>query len=246
MSDMPLLRLEKISKSFGKVKALRDLDFEVHKREIVGLVGDNGAGKSTLLNICMGLFQPDDGKIYLQGREVKISSPQAARDLGIEMVHQNMGDLIMNLSIVGNFFLGKEMCRKMGFVDVLDRNQMNNLTTQRVAEVGIKIRSPNENLGLLSGGEKQAVAIARCMHFGSGLLLLDEPTSALSVKETNKVLGVVEKARDEKDFSVVFVSHLLHHVYSISDRIVVLAKGEKIADVRKQETTIPEVAELIS
>jgi simple sugar transport system ATP-binding protein len=246
MSNVPLLKLEKISKSFGPVKALKHVDLEAYKGEIVGLIGDNGAGKTTLLNICMGILQPDEGKIYFGGKEEKISSPQKARNLGIEMVHQNLGDLIPNFSIVGNFFLGKEMLRKAGFLSVLDRKLMNKITMEKIDDVGIKIRSPTENLVALSGGEKQSVAITRCMHFGSKMLLLDEPLSALSVKETDKVLKVVKKARDENNLSIIFVSHLLHHVYSISDRIVVLSKGEKIADLRKEETNVTELAELIS
>lgn len=246
MSGTPLLKLEKISKSFGPVRALRNVDLEVYRKEIVGLIGDNGAGKTTLLNICVGILQPDEGKIYFEGKEVKISSPREARRLGIEMVHQNMGDLIPNFSIVGNFFLGRELCKKTGPFTVLDQKEMNRITVEKIGRVGIKVRSPTENLSVLSGGEKQAVAIARCMHFGSKLFLLDEPTSALSVKETNKVLNIVKRARDENNVSIIFVSHLLHHVYDVSDRIVVLSKGEKIADLRKEETSVSEMAKLIS
>jgi simple sugar transport system ATP-binding protein len=246
MSSTPLLKLEKISKSFGPVRALKHVDLEVYKKEIVGLIGDNGAGKTTLLNICVGILQPDEGKIYFEGKEVKISSPKEARTLGIDMVHQNLGDLIPNFSIVGNFFLGREICRKTGPLIVLDRERMNRITVEKVNELGIKIRSPTENLAVLSGGEKQTIAMARCMYFGSKLFLLDEPTSALSVKETEKVLNVIKKARNENNVSIIFVSHLLHHVYDVSDRIVVLSKGEKIADLKKEETSIPEMAELIS
>lgn len=246
MSSVPILKLEKISKSFGAVKALKNVDLEVYKGEIVGLVGDNGAGKTTLLNICMGILQPDEGKIYFEGKEIKISSPLEARNLGIEMVHQHLGDLIPNFSIVGNFFLGKEICRKVGFLNVLDREKMNRIAMEEINKIGIKMRSPTENLVALSGGEKQSVAIARCMYFGSKMLLLDEPTSALSVKETDKVLKFVKKTRDEYNLPIIFISHLLHHVYSISDRIVVLSKGEKIADLKKEETDIPEIAKLIS
>ncbi|MEM4311579.1 MAG: ATP-binding cassette domain-containing protein [Nitrososphaerales archaeon] len=246
MSNLPLLKLENISKSFGGFKALKEVNLEVHNREVIGLIGDNGAGKTTLLNIIMGILQPDAGKIYFEGREVRISSPQEARNLGIEMVHQNLGDLITNFSIVNNFFLGKELCRKVGFLSILDRRTMNEIVMKRINDVGIKLRTPNQDLAVLSGGEKQAVAIARCMHFGSKLLLLDEPTSALSVKETDKVLRVVEQARDQNGLSVIFVSHLLTHVYTVSDRIVVLAKGEKIADLKKEETSVAEMTRMIS
>jgi len=245
MSNSTLLKLDNISKSFGDFKALKNVSLEVNRKEVIGLIGDNGAGKTTLLNIIMGILQPDEGRIYFEGREVKIHSPLQARNLGIEMVHQNMGDLIPNFSIVGNFFLGKELCKKLGFIKILDRKAMNNIVMERINSLGINLRTPNQELSVLSGGEKQAVAIARCIHFGSKLLLLDEPTSALSVKETDKVLRVIDQAR-EHGLSIIFVSHLLSHVYSVSDRIIVLSKGEKIADLKKEETNIAEMTRMIS
>lgn len=240
-----LLKLENISKSFGNVKALDGVDLEVPRRSIIGLVGDNGAGKSTLLNICIGLLQPDEGKIYFEGKEVKISSPKEARKLGIEMVHQNLADLIGKLDIQSNFFLGREICKKIGFIKVLDSRSMERITLKRVMDIGIRIRSAKERLGVLSGGEKQSVSIARAVYFGGKLLLLDEPTSALSVKETQKVLNVVKQARDKMGVSIIFVSHLLHHVYDVADKIVVLSKGRKVAELKKEETTVEEIAELI-
>jgi simple sugar transport system ATP-binding protein len=240
-----LLKLEDISKYFGNVKALDRITLEVPRRSIIGLVGDNGAGKSTLLNICIGLLQPDEGKIYIEGKEARISSPKEARKLGIEMVHQNLADLIGKADIQFNFFLGREICKNMGGIKVLDYAEMKRITLEGVMNVGIRIRSPKERLGILSGGEKQSISIARAMYFGGRLLLLDEPTSALSVKETEKVLKVVKKARDEGGVSIIFVTHLLHHVYDVADKIVVLSKGRKIAELKKEETTLEEITRLI-
>ena len=240
-----LLKLEKVSKYFGNVKALDQVDFEVPRKCVVGLVGDNGAGKSTLLKICVGVLQPDEGKIYFEGREVRFSSPLDARRLGIEMVHQNMADLIDKLDICSNFFLGRELCKKIGFIKILDYKRMERITQECVRNIGINLRNVKESLGVLSGGEKQSISIARATYFGGKLLLLDEPTSALSVKETEKVLKVVRKLRDEFGISIVYVSHLLHHVYEVADKIVVLSKGRKIAEFNKEETTVSELTKMI-
>jgi simple sugar transport system ATP-binding protein len=240
-----LLRLEKVSKYFGNVKALDKIDLEVPHGSIIGLIGDNGAGKSTLLKIIAGVIQPDNGKIYFNGREVKFSSPLEARRLGIEMVHQNLADLIDKLDICTNFFLGRELCRKVGFIKVLDCKNMEKIAKEYITSIGINLRSVKEPLGVLSGGEKQSISIARATYFGGKLLLLDEPTSALSVKETEKVLNLVKRLRNELGTTIIYVSHLLHHVYEVADKIVVLSKGKKIAELNKEETTVSELAKLI-
>jgi len=240
-----LLKLEKVSKYFGRVKALDKVYLEVPYKSIIGLIGDNGAGKSTLLKIIAGVIQPDEGKIYFEGREVKLSSPLEARRLGIEMVHQNLADIIDKLDVCTNFFLGRELCKRIGFLKVLDCENMEKITREYIAKVGINLRSVKEPLGILSGGEKQSVSIARATYFGGKLLLLDEPTSALSVRETEKVLNLVRRLRDEFGVSIIYVSHLLHHVYEIADRIVVLSKGRKIAELNKEETTVSELTKLI-
>ncbi|MEM2465565.1 MAG: ATP-binding cassette domain-containing protein [Candidatus Bathyarchaeia archaeon] len=241
----PLLKLENISKYFGKVKALDRISLEVPTRSIIGLVGDNGAGKSTLLGICAGYLQPDEGKIYFKGKEVRFSSPQEARALGIEMVYQNLGDLIPRASIQFNFFLGREYCKRVGFFKVLDRKTMDRIVLESVKNIDIHLRSPKEPLERLSGGEKQSVAFARAAHFGSNLLLLDEPTSNLSVKETQKVLNAVQKLREKNGVSVIYVSHIIPHVYEVADKIVVLSRGRKIAEIKKEETTVEEIAKMI-
>jgi simple sugar transport system ATP-binding protein len=240
-----LLKLEKVSKYFGNVEALDRLDLEVPHKSIIGVVGDNGAGKSTLLKIIAGVIRPDEGKIYFDGREVRFSSPLEARRLGIEMVHQNLADLIDKLDICANFFLGRELCKKIGFIKILDYRNMEKIAKEYITNVGINLRHARENLGVLSGGEKQSVSIARATYFGGKLLLLDEPTSALSVKETEKVLNLVKKLRSELGVSIIYVSHLLHQVYEVADRIVVLSKGKKIAELSKEEITISELAKLI-
>jgi simple sugar transport system ATP-binding protein len=232
-----------ISKSFGRIQALKDVDFTVGYREVVGLLGDNGAGKSTLIKILCGVYPPDRGEIFLEGRRVSFSSPQQARALGIETVYQDLA-LIPLMSIARNFFLGREPTRRIGFLRLLDQRRMTQVTRQALEEIGISIRSPDEPVAILSGGERQSIAIGRAVHFGAKLLILDEPTSALSIKEAAKVLHYVRRAK-ERGLSVIFISHNLHHVYPVADRFVVIHHGVKVGDLRKEETSQEEIECLI-
>ncbi len=238
-----LVEMRGISKSFGHVQALKDVDFQVGYREVVGLLGDNGAGKSTLIKILTGVYPPDSGEIYFEGRKVRFTSPRDARDLGIETVYQDLA-LIELMGISRNFFLGREPVRRLGPFRFLDKRRIDEITERVMGEIGIRIRSPNEPVAILSGGERQSVAIGRAMHFGAKLLILDEPTSALSLKESQKVLDHVLEVK-ERGLSVIFITHNLYHVYSVADRFVILSHGRKVGDLRREETTQEEVAELI-
>ena len=232
-----------ITRTFGHIVALRNVDFCVYNREIVALLGDNGAGKSTLIKILTGIHPPTRGDIHLQGRPVRLTSPHDAREQGIETVYQDLA-LIPRMSIARNFYLGRELLRNVGPVRLLDRAVMNDRVSGALADIGIHIRNPDEPVAALSGGERQSIAIGRALHFGSKLLILDEPTSALSVGETRKVLGYITAAR-EKGLSVIFITHNIHHVFEVADRLTVLSHGEKVGDFRRENVTLDEVAEMV-
>jgi len=239
----PLVKMVNISKSFGTVQALKNVDFDVGYQEVMGLVGDNGAGKSTLIKILTGVFPPDTGEIYFEGRKVDIRSPKEARDLGIETVYQDLA-LIPLMSISRNFFLGREPVVRVGPFKFLDKRRMDHTVQEVLSEIGIRVRSPDEPVAILSGGERQSVAIGRAVRFGAKLLILDEPTSALSVRETHKVLDYILEAK-ERGLSIIFITHNIYHVYSVADRFTILEHGHKVAVFRKDEVSAEEIIEII-
>jgi simple sugar transport system ATP-binding protein len=238
-----LVEMRGITKRFGKVEALKKVDFNVNYGEIIGLVGDNGAGKSTLIKILVGLFPPDEGEIYFEGRQVRFKSPQESRSLGIEVVYQDLA-LVDSLSIARNFFLGTEPLRKIGPLKFLDEKRMNKEVEAVVRNVGITLRSPSEFVSILSGGERQAIVIGKAIHFSKKLLVLDEPTANLSVKEATKVLDLIKELR-ERNISVIFITHNIYHVYPVADRFVILDKGIKIGEVYKKDVTPEDIIEII-
>jgi simple sugar transport system ATP-binding protein len=214
--------------------------------EIVGLVGDNGAGKSTLIKILSGAHAADTGRILVEGRETPIRGPRDAMAAGIETIYQYTA-MIPAMSIARNIFIGRELTKgaKLFGIAMLDRGAMARIAVDALSKVDLRLRSPDTPVQELSGGERQGVAIARAIHFRSRMLILDEPTNHLSVKETNKVLDFVQSLRAQ-GVSSVFISHNLHHVYPISDRIVVMARGEKIADVARAETSVDDLTRMIA
>lgn len=235
-----LLRMTGINKYFGKVHALEDIDFKINEAENVGLVGDNGAGKSTLIKIISGYHRAEKGQIYFEGKKVRISSPKDSRALGIETVYQEQA-LAPDLSISRNIFMGREPATALGFLRkrVMDEESMDALKS-----MGLHLRSPNINISTLSGGERQGVAIARAFYFEAKLVILDEPTMALSVKEVREVFNFVNQLK-RKGISVIFITHNLHQVFTISDRIVVLSHGKKLVDIKKKDTNVDELSEII-
>jgi len=239
-----IIRAEKLTKRFENVVALKDVDFTAHEREIIGLVGDNGAGKSTLLNILVGLFLQDEGKLYLEGKETHFSSPADARNQGIEIVYQ-FGNLVEGLNIYKNFFMGREMKKRVGFFNVLDKGKMKQISGDVLQEIGIP-QDPEKMIEALSGGQMQAVVLGRALHFGTKILLLDEPTRNLSLKEVHRSLTRIETIREKTSMSIIFVTHNVRHVFYIADRIVLLERGEKIFDKKKKDTTIEEIAQMIA
>ncbi|HEY8542488.1 MAG TPA: ATP-binding cassette domain-containing protein, partial [Pseudothermotoga sp.] len=189
-----LVEMKNIKKSFGRVQALKGVDFHVSRNEIVGLLGDNGAGKSTLIKILVGYYQPDEGEIYFEGNKVNFKSPWQSRYLGIETVYQDLA-LVNLMPLWRNFFLGREMVKRIGPFSWIERRKMRKIVVDAMNDVGISVRNPDETVAFMSGGERQAIAIARAIHFGAKLLILDEPTAALSVGETRKVLEHIEEAK---------------------------------------------------
>lgn len=245
MSD-ELVRMQNINKFFGRVQALNNVDFTVNKQEIVGLLGDNGAGKSTLIKILSGALRADTGAIYFRGQKVEIRNTTDAINLGIETIYQDSA-LVTQLSIARNLFLGREPIKGPRFFGRLDQELMNEVSGKLLKRVGItKDIPPTTPISSLSGGERQAVAIARALHFESELIILDEPTNNLGVEETQGVLRFVRNARDAGR-SVIFIAHNIYHVFQVVDRIVVLRRGKKVADdIDPKKTTIKEVEEIIT
>jgi simple sugar transport system ATP-binding protein len=237
----PLVEMRNIHKWFGKVCALRGVNFEVGQNEIVGLVGDNGAGKSTLIKTLSGFHIADQGEIYFEGQKANINSPKDAKKLGIETVYQEQA-LAPHVSIARNVFLGREPTTWLGF---LDRKKMDTDSLNTLSNLGLRIKDPEVAVESLSGGQRQGVAIARVLYFKARLVILDEPTIALSVKESREVMKFIKQLKQE-GISVVFITHNIYHVYQIAERFVILTHGEKIGDINKADTSVEHLSELIT
>lgn len=243
-AQTPLVQMVGISKSFGSVEALRNVDFHVNRQEIVGLLGDNGAGKSTLIKILTGVYTPTKGQIFFDGKPVTIDSPNDARALGIETVYQDLA-LVPLMSVARNFWLGQELTRQFGPIRILDHKEMSARAFAALRDIGIRnLRSAEETVGSLSGGERQSIAIGRAVYFGKKLLILDEPTSALSVKQTREVLNYTLAAK-ERGLSVIFITHNIAHVHEVADRFTIIRGGRKIGDFNREDVSEMEVAHMI-
>lgn len=241
-----LVRMEHISKYFGRVQALSDVTLSVRRSEIVGLLGDNGAGKSTLIKILSGALRTDSGEIFLRGQKVDMRTTTDAIAHGIETIYQDSA-LVTQLSIARNLFLGREPVKSPQLFNRLDQKAMNKAAGELLRRVGITKNIPSTTpISALSGGERQSVAIARAMHFESDLIILDEPTNNLGVEETKGVLRFVRSARDS-GHSCIFIAHNIYHVFQVVDRIIVLRRGKKVADdIDPKNTTIEEVEQMIT
>ena len=233
----PLFSAEGVTKHFNNVVALEKVDFSVEAGEVVGLVGDNGAGKSTLVGILSGAYEPDSGRIFLENREVRWSSPHDALEAGIETVYQDSG-IAPDLSVSANIFLGREILRKgiLGRLGFLAEDDMYRRARAELQRVGIAMPGPHRTVSQLSGGQRQAVAIGRAIAWARKVILLDEPTNHLGARQAADVLGVIRQA-GENGLAVVFISHTLPHVLEVTDRIVVLRLGRVVADRRTSEFT---------
>jgi len=239
-----ILKVEGVSKSFGSVVALNNICFELYENEIVGIVGDNGAGKSTLIKIISGNFPADGGEIYFYGKRIHFRSPSDARKMGIETVYQDLS-ICNNLDSVSNIFIGREIYQNILGFEVLNQNKMVKRTVEVLNKVGIHIPSVFEKMEYLSGGQRQAVALGRFVAWGKKLILLDEPTAALGVRETRKVLDLI-KDTGKKNVSIILITHNLQQMFEIVDRIIVLRHGEIVGIREKKETTPDEIVGLIT
>lgn len=245
---VPLLEVRDVRKAFGAVQALQGVSFVVGAGEVMALVGDNGAGKSTLVKILSGVQPLSGGEIRLNGRAARFASPAEARDAGIETVYQHLA-LVEDLDVADNVYLGRETTRggPLGrLLGLLDRPAMRRRTAQALAELHIKIPSPTLDVSRMSGGQRQAVAIGRAVLWGRQLLILDEPTAALGVEETEGVLRLIERLRDERGMTFLVVSHNMQDVQRIADRVVVLRQGQHVATLRGADTSPQEIVEFIT
>jgi ABC-type sugar transport system ATPase subunit len=249
MSDAPggppLLQAERLTKRFGGLVAVDEVSLEVWPGEVVGLVGDNGAGKSTLVKMISGVYPPDEGQLHFDGRPVRFAGPRDARSLGIETIYQDLA-LAENLDVPSNIFLGRERVRSHlgGLVRTLDRDGMRREAARVLERLDIRVPSLAESIRNLSGGQRQAVAIARSIYWNARLMIMDEPTAALGVAEQHKVLALVRTLADQR-VPVVLISHNMQDVFAVSDRIVVMRRGRKVGEQRTADTTPDEVVGLI-
>jgi simple sugar transport system ATP-binding protein len=237
----PLLEARGIERSFGQVQALRGADFTVHRGEIVALIGDNGAGKSTLVKILSGADQPTAGQILVEGRPVRLDSPQAARDLGIETVYQDLA-LAADLDPAANLFLGREVLRPglLGRLGFLDKRAMARDTTGEMERLGVRLKDAAAPVAALSGGQRQSVAVARAAMWARRVIFMDEPTAALGVVQTGQVLELIRRVRDA-GIAVVLISHNMPQVLEIADRVEVLRLGQRVARFTASEATVEDL-----
>jgi len=240
---MALLEMKAVSKHFGAIEALAGIDFHMEAGEIVGLMGDNGAGKSTLVKIIAGNFPPSTGEMTLEGKSVHFHKPVDARAAGIEVVYQDLA-LCNNLTASANVFLGREKMRNFGLLKLLDDRSMNDRSRELFAELKSETR-PAEAVRSMSGGQRQAVAIARTHLSKAKIVLMDEPTAAISVRQVAEVLDLLRRLRDQ-GIAVVLISHRMPDVFTVSDRIVVLRRGHKVADKPIAQSSPEEVTGLIT
>ena len=240
----PILEVRSISKYFGSVIALQEVSLELRPGEVMCLLGDNGAGKSTLIKILSGVHRADAGEYLVEGVPVHFESPRDALALGIATVYQDLA-MIPLMGISRNFFLGSEPTAGWGIFKRFDMKRANQIARDEMAKMGIDIRDPEQAVGTLSGGERQSVASARAVYFGAKVLILDEPTSALGVKQAGTVLRYVAKARSQ-GVAVIFITHNPHHAYPIGDRFTILKRGRTLGTFTKQELPREEMIRMMS
>jgi ABC-type sugar transport system ATPase subunit len=243
--SQPYLQLRGVSKHFGGIAALESVDLDIREGEVLGLLGDNGAGKSTLIKAIAGVHQPSEGTIYCRGTPVRITSPDKAHELGIETVFQDLA-LIPNLAVADNFFIGRELCRTIvpRLIHVMRRRDMEADAAETLRKLDIHIPSLRVSVDSLSGGQRQAVAVARAIRWKANLVILDEPTAALSVPEQNKVLELTRQLADQ-GVAVIYITHNMADVLRVTDRIAVLYRGRKAGELTTSQTNQKEIVNLI-
>jgi ABC-type sugar transport system ATPase subunit len=239
MSEQPILQVQSVSKRFGGVHALENVSVDLFPGEVLALAGDNGAGKSTLIKIISGVHHPDEGKIWYDGKEVTFENPQKAREQGIETIYQDLA-LADNLDVGANVFLGREPMKRVFGLPVLDRKKMRTEAADALRVLDIRINRFDLPLRSMSGGQRQAVAIGRAIHWNAKVLIMDEPTAALGVPEQRKVIALI-KSLKQSGVGVIFISHNLIDIFAVSDRIVVLRRGKKVGETATQATNSDEI-----
>jgi len=250
-NDKPLLELRNIWKFFGEVVALADVNFKLYPHELVGLVGGNGAGKSTLIKIVAGVFPPDRGEMYLDGKKVFLKSPREAQEMGIYAVHQKMEEMLApHHDVVANVFLGSELCkplfgRWLPWPQILDKKEMKRQAESLIARTKVRLESVERPIISYSGGQRQAAAIARVLRHKPTILIFDEPTAALGVKEKFQVLEVIRSLAKDEGIATIIISHNLEEIFPIVDRIVVLRNGRVVGECCPAGVTKEDVVQLI-
>jgi simple sugar transport system ATP-binding protein len=247
--ETAVVKMDRISKSFGAVRALDEVTITLHRGEVIGIVGDNGAGKSTLIKILSGVYQPDKGEIYIEGKKVKFNSPIEARKMGIETIYQDLA-LIDDLSVYHNIFLAKEQfLNATPGVRFLDNKKMERSAGNFLKDLKVDIPEINAKARVLSGGQRQAIAIARSVYFSelsSVVLIMDEPTAALGVVETKRVLDLIENLKKRGNVSIIIIAHNLAHIIALVDRIIIMTRGRVIAERETKQTSVDDLTEIIS
>lgn len=245
MSDKtPILEINDLSKFFGSVIALKDVSMFVRPGEVTCLLGDNGAGKSTLIKTLSGVHKPSEGSYRFNGEDVEFNSPREALDLGIATVYQDLA-MIPLMSIWRNFFLGSEPTKGFGPFRRFDVDKAKRVTREEMGKMGIDIRDPDQPVGTLSGGERQSVAIARAVYFGAKVLILDEPTAALGVKQAGVVLKYILQAK-QRGIGVIFITHNPHHAYPVGDHFVILRRGQVYGDFAKADIPLEQLVQMMA
>ena len=229
----PIIKMQNIEKHFGSVIALSGVSIDVFGGECHCLLGDNGAGKSTFIKTMSGVYKPTQGKIFFEGHTMHFNDPREAIGAGIATVHQHLA-MIPLMSVSRNFFMGNEPVKKIGPLRLFNHEYANQVTMEEMSKMGINLRGPDQAVGTLSGGERQTVAIARAVYFGAKVLILDEPTSALGVRQTSNVLATIDKVR-KKGIAVVFITHNVHHAFPVGDQFTLLNRGRSIGTYQKHE-----------
>ncbi len=243
----PIIELCKVSCIFGPVVALQDMDMKVYEGEVHCLLGDNGAGKSTLIKTLAGVITPPSkGEYFLNGVPANFTSPKDALDHGIATVYQDLA-MVPLMSITRNFFMGSEsvVSKGWGIFKSFDMKRAHEIAIAGLADMGIDIRDPNQTVGTMSGGERQSLAIARAVYFGAKVLILDEPTAALGVKQSSNVLKVIAKTR-QKGLAIILITHNVHHAYPIADRFTLLNRGKSLGSYEKDKITREEVLAMMA
>jgi ABC-type sugar transport system ATPase subunit len=240
-----LLRVTNLTKRFGGLTAVNNISLDVNIGEVVGLVGDNGAGKSTLIKMVSGVYTPDDGEMFFDGQKLDITSPRDARDKGIETIYQDLA-LAENLDVGSNIFLGREILRSYlgGVIKTVDRTKMREEAVKALDRLNIQLPSLTQQVLNLSGGQRQAVAIARSIYWNAKLMIMDEPTAALGVHEQRKVLRLVKTLCDQ-GVPVIIISHNMQDVFAVATRIVVLRRGKKVGERTTDQTSPDEIVSLM-